>query len=355
VSARPFQRPSPLGQMILARVREFYREPEALFWVYGFPLLLAIALGIAFRNRPVERIRVDVQEAPAASESLLAVLRADDRVDVHIDSERECRKRLRSAKTDLVIVPVPDSKTRKFEYWLDQNRPESVLARNAVDSILVRAAHSADAPQVTDHVMEEPGGRYIDFLIPGLLGMNLMGGGLWGVGFVIVDMRIRKLLKRLLATPMRRSQFLLSIALSRMIFTITEVLTLLIFAWLVFGIEVQGSWFSLGVLIVIGAASFMGLGLLVASRAKTTEAVSGLMNLVMLPMYVFSGVFFSSDRFPELAQPFIKLLPLTALNDSLRAVMLDGSGIAPLWQPIAILIAWGAISFALAVKWFRWT
>jgi ABC-type multidrug transport system permease subunit len=202
--------------------------------------------------------------------------------------------------------------------------------------------------------MTEPGSRYVDYLVPGLLGMNLMGGGLWGVGFVIVEMRLRKLLKRYLATPMRRSDFLIGIMCSRLIFMVPEVLVLLLFARLSFGVVIYGSLFSVLVLVLAGAFCFAGIGLLIASRAKTIETVSGLMNLVMLPMWLLSGIFFSPDRFPDALQPLIKALPLTPLIEALRAVMLEGASLdTQLWR-IAICIGWGALSFVLALKWFRW-
>jgi ABC-type multidrug transport system permease subunit len=208
---------------------------------------------------------------------------------------------------------------------------------------------------VTEHEFNEPGGRYIDFLVPGLLGMSLMGGGLWGVGFVTVDMRIRKLLKRFVATPMRRSDFLAGVMISRLLFMVPEVLVLLVFARLAFGVVIYGSLLSVLVLILTGAATFAGLGLLIASRARTLEAVSGLMNLVMLPMWLLSGIFFSSERFPGVAQPLIRALPLTALNDSLRAVMQEGATLASQLPQLGILAAWAVVTFALALRWFRWT
>jgi ABC-type multidrug transport system permease subunit len=184
--------------------------------------------------------------------------------------------------------------------------------------------------------------------------MSLMGGGLWGVGFVTVDMRIRKLLKRFLATPMRKSDFLAGVMISQLLFMVPEVLVLLTFAWLVFGVAIYGSLLAVVFLILLGATTFAGLGLLVASRAKTVEAVSGLMNLVMLPMWLLSGIFFSSERFPAAAQPFIKLLPLTALNNALRAVMQEGATLLSQWQEIGLLAAWAIVTFSLAIKLFRW-
>ncbi|HKB03804.1 MAG TPA: ABC transporter permease [Gemmataceae bacterium] len=348
------ERYTPLLQLTLSRLREFYREPAAVFWVYVFPLLLAVALGFAFREKPVAKITVDVREdvgSPAAVAAIKEKFGRDERLVVNGVTGDEWVKRLRSGKTDLVVALAPDG---GFELWDEPNRTETVLARHAVESLLNKEAAQAAAPKLEERHLEETGNRYIDFLIPGLLGMNLMGGGLWGVGFVLADMRVRKLLKRFLATPMSRRDFLLSVMFSRMLFTIPEVLVLLLFGYLVFGVRNQGSLAALVFLIVFGAASFSGLGLLVASRAKTIETVSGLMNLVMLPMWLLSGVFFSSERFPEVAQPFIKILPLTAMNNALRAVMLEGKSLAELTFELGVLAFWGLIPFVIALKIFRW-
>jgi hypothetical protein len=349
---------SPLGQLVLARVREFYREPEALFWVYGFPILIVVALGIAFRNKPVERTVVDVQQDSAAASAgvdfVTGALAGDETFAVQVHDPAACRLRLRTGKTELVVIP-PGEPGGKYRYQFDPARPESLLARAKVDDKLQREKGRKDPlPVDPPQAVEELGGRYIDFLVPGLLGMSLMGGGLWGVGFVIVDMRIRKVLKRFLATPMRKGDFLTAILLSRLLFLIPEMVVLLLFAWVAFGVEVRGSLLALSALIVLGSFTFSGIGLLVACRARTLEAVSGLMNLVMLPMWVLSGIFFSSERFPDAAQPFIKSLPLTPLIDAMRSVSLEGATLASQWPEVCILAAWAVVSFALALRWFRW-
>jgi ABC-type multidrug transport system permease subunit len=346
------QRYWALGELTLARLREFYREPEAVFWVYGFPILLVVGLGIAFRNQPVEHIKVDVVAGPKA-QAVVDALATQERFVPELVTSDEARMHLRTGRTALVIE-VGDGETPLYEYQFDPTRPESVLAEAAVDDALQRAAGRQDIVAVRFEEFKEPGGRYIDFLVPGLLGMSLMGGGLWGVGFVTVDMRIRKLLKRFLATPMRKTDFLGGVMLSRLLFLVPEVLVLLIFARLAFGVVIYGSLLSVAFLILLGAVTFAGLGLLVASRAKTLEAVSGLMNLVMLPMWLLSGIFFSSDRFPEAAQPFIQLLPLTALNNSLRAVMQEGASLASQLPEIGLLAGWAVVTFILALKLFRW-
>jgi ABC-type multidrug transport system permease subunit len=347
------ERYSPLWQLTISKVRGFYREPEAIFWVYAFPLLLAVALGVAFRDKPVEKIVVDVRRGDGA-EKLAEELAKNDRFKVEIHDAADAEKRLERGTTEVVVARSGTAEQPGYDYTFDKNRVESENARNAVDDFLVRGARSG-LPEAADHELHERSGSYITFLIPGLIGMNLMGGGLWGVGFATVDLRVRKLLKRMIATPLRRSDFLLSIMLSRLLFAVPEIVLLLVFAWLVFGVGIKGSVLALLAVIVLGSMSFMGLGLLVASRAKTMEAVSGLMNLVMLPMYIVSGVFFSSKQFPDVVQPLIRLLPLTALNDALRGVMTDGEPLWGLWRELLVVTVWGVVSFVLALRWFRWT
>jgi ABC-type multidrug transport system permease subunit len=346
-------RPNPLVQLVLARLREFTRQLEAVFWVYVFPVIMMVALGIAFRSRNVDTFDVDVVDGPLAN-SIRAALEADERFQVQVGDERTSHRRLRGGKTD-VVVAARSTPNVMHEYFYDPTKPGSLLARDTARDVLQRAAGRVDIIKSHDHELTEPGGRYIDFLVPGLIGMGLMGGGLWGVGFAIVDLRIRKLLKRYLATPMKKSHFLGAMMISRLLFTVTECVFVLIVARLLFGVVNHGSYWSVSILITLGAIEFAGIGLLVASRAQTLETVSGLMNLVMLPMWIASGIFYSIERFPSFVQPILKVLPLTPLIDGLRSVMQDGASLGTLWLEIVICIAWGIISFLLALRWFRWS
>ncbi len=341
-------RPNPLWELILCRFREFVREPEVIFWVFGFPILLAVGLGIAFRDRPPEQVYVAVLEHPAAS-AVVNQLGSVPHIHAEILDGSRAKTALRLGKVALIIVP-----GKSYEYQFDTTRPDSLLARSIVDAALQKGAGRQDPIQTYDKAVTEPGARYIDFLIPGLLGMNLMGGGMWGVGFVVVDMRIKKLLKRMIATPMRKTDFLLAMIASRLAFMLAEVFVLLLFGYFAFGMIIQGSLGSIVVVALFGSLCFAGMGLLAASRAKKIETVSGLMNLVMLPMYVLSGVFFSAERFPRLFQPLIQALPLTALNDALRSVILEGANLMSQSAELTIVTAWGTVSFLLALRWFRW-
>jgi ABC transporter DrrB family efflux protein len=338
-------------QLLLSRFREFYREPEVIFWVYGFPILLAVGLGIAFWNRKPDPPLVDIQSDVNSTEAdQLRQALESEKIRVEMHSPEECRRRLEIGESALYIVP----NATQYEYVYDETRTESREARFQVDAVIQRWKTAEKHWPTSDELMTEPGSRYIDFLLPGLMGMNLMGGGLWGIGFVLVDMRVRKLLKRLLATPMRRGDFLLSILSARLLFMLPEMVLLLLVGYLVFGVPMRGNLVTLGLVILVGASCFSGIGLLVACRAQKTETVSGLMNLVMLPMWLLSGIFFSSKRFPDVMQPFIQALPLTQLNDALREIMLEGKSVGFVAWRIGIMAAWGIITFVLALKWFRW-
>jgi ABC-2 type transport system permease protein len=351
---RPNGRWSGYRHLLMARMLELKREPEVVFWVFVFPLLLALGLGIAFRTKPGNAASVAIVDGIGSQDTqdLLARSPQHDQFKVQVLSETDARQGFRLGKFDLVVDA---NRKLGIEYRFDPARPESVLARAEFDNALQTAAGRKNALPTTTVTSSEPGSRYIDFLIPGLLGMNLMNSGMWGIGFALVDMRQRKLLKRFVGTPMRRTDFLLALASSRLILMIIEVGLLLVFGVLFFHMRVLGSVGSIALIAAIGSLTFGGVGLLTASRAQKIESVSGLINLVMMPMWIFSGVFFSYERFPAVIHPLIKALPLTALNDALRASILEGTPLFHQWPRLLVMIVWGGVSFALALKWFRWT
>ena len=348
---RGFRR-SSMAQLTLVRFREFIREPEAVFWTFVFPILLAAGLGIAFRQRGPEKIQVGVISSAPGSTSMVESLKRDSTLVLRTYDDSSGARALRTGKVALLVVPTarPDS----VRYVYDRGRSDAVNARIVVDHAVQSGAGRADPVRATDTYVTEKGSRYIDFLIPGLLGMNLMGSSIWGLGFAIVTARSKKLLKRLMATPMSRAQYLFSFLCSRLVFLLLEIVTLLGFGHWAFGVPLRGSPATLLLICVLAAVSFGGLGLLSASRARTTEAVSGIMNFIMLPMWIFSGVFFSSANFPSVVQPFIRLLPLTAVNDALRANMLEGASFAAVSPQMIIILIWGVVTFFAALRLFRW-
>jgi ABC-2 type transport system permease protein len=340
-----------LWQLITVRFKEYTREPEALFWSFGFPILLAIGLGIAFRSKPADLVHVAVVSSGPRATPLADALRRDKGLAVEQLAPDSAAIALRTGRVALLVLPDGPDGVR-YEY--DDTRPDARIARLVVNDAVQRGAGRGDVLPITERQVRERGSRYIDFVVPGLLGMTIMGGGIWGLGYSIVDQRRKNLLKRLVATPMSRAQYLASYVVSRFVLLFVEAGVLLGASALLFGVPMRGSLIAIALIVVVSALSFGGIGLLIASRSKTIEGVSGLMNLAMLPMWVLSGVFFSSENFPAAVQPVIKALPLTATNDALRASMLRGVEVAGLWPQLAILVLWMVVCFGVALKIFRW-
>jgi ABC-2 type transport system permease protein len=336
---------SSLYQLTMVRFRLFLREPEAIFWIFVFPILLAVGLGIAFRNRPA-----DVFQVGATTPQLTQALAADKGLKAATMNDADGTRALATGSILLLVTKTPDGVSYKY----DETNPDARTARMVADRAIQTAAGRREAVHVENQLVHETGARYIDFVVPGLLGMNLMGSAIWGMGFSIVESRQKKLLKRLVASPMPRWQYLLSYLLSRLSMLVIEVVGFLGFARWVFGVPFRGSMWQLGLLCVLTSLAFSALGLLVASRATTMEAASGLMNLVMLPMWILSGVFFSATRFPSVIQPVVRALPLTAAIEALRGNMLQGTNLGQLTPQIGILIAWLVVPFVISLRIFRW-
>jgi ABC-2 type transport system permease protein len=336
---------SSLYQLTMARFRLFLREPEAIFWIFLFPILLAVGLGIAFRNRPA-----DVLQVGATTPQLTQALAADKGLTADTVDEAEGTHELATGRILLLAIQRPDGVAYKY----DDTNPDARSARLLADRAIQAAAGRKDAVHAGNELVHETGARYIDFVVPGLLGMNLMGSAMWGLGFAIVEARQKKLLKRLVASPMPKWQYLASFLLTRLAMLIIEVAFFLGFAKIAFGVPFRGPLWQLALFCLMTSMAFSGLGLLVSSRAKTMEAVSGLMNLVMLPMWILSGVFFSATRFPAMVQPFVRALPLTAGIDAMRGNMLQGISMSQMLPQVGILLAWFVVPFVVSLRIFRW-
>jgi ABC-type multidrug transport system permease subunit len=336
---------SSFYQLTMVRFKLFVREPEAIFWIFIFPILLAVGLGIAFRNRPA-----DVLPVGATTTQLTQALAADKGLTSKTLDEAAGTHELATGQIVLLAIQRGDGVAFKY----DDTNPDARTARLLADRAVQAAAGRKDAVPAGNELIHDVGARYIDFAVPGLLGLNLMGSAMWGLGFAIVDERKKKLLKRLVASPMPKSQYLGSFLVSRLGMLIVEVAFFLGFSKLAFAVPFRGSLWQLGLLCLMTSLSFSALGLLTASRAKTTEAVSGLMNLVMLPMWILSGVFFSASRFPAVIQPVVKALPLTAAIEAMRGNMLQGTGLQLMMPQVLILLAWFVVPFAVSLRIFRW-
>jgi ABC-2 type transport system permease protein len=340
-----------LYQLTKIRFLEFWREPEAVFWTLFFPILLAAGLGVAFRNHAPDVIKIAIVESAGHSPSLANALAKNPGLSAIVCDQPTAERALATGKIALVVIPLS---ANQVAYRFDDTNPDGRSARALADDTLQRAAGRSDPLQTENQFETEPGSRYIDFLLPALLATNIMGNGIWGVCFPIIDARRKKLLKRMVASPMSRTQYLTSYLLSRLLFLVFDIAILVGFGHLAFGVPVRGALAAIVFICVVAALSFSSMGLLISARLSTNEAASGVANAVMLPMWILSGVFFSARRFPNIVQPVIHALPLTAAVDALRSIMLEGATIVALRGELLILSAWLVVSFVLAMRFFRW-
>jgi ABC-2 type transport system permease protein len=327
------------------RVRLFVREPEAIFWIMVFPVLLALGLGIAFRNRPSDQFQV-----AATTAHLTQALNNERPLSAAMVDETSGRRALAVGKILLLVIQEPNGVT----YLYDDTNPDARTARLLADNAIQTDGGRRDPVRSSDLLAQEAGSRYIDFVVPGILGMNVLGSAIWWLTSSIVEARQKQLLKLLVGSPMPRWQYLAAFPLSSLLLFVVEIGVFLGLARLIFGVPFRGSIWQLGLLCLIAAVSFTGIGLLISSRARTIEAANGWINLTALPMWILSGVFFSANRFPSVIQPFVRMLPLTAAIDSFRANMLQGIGIEHLLGPVTVMAAWFIVPFCVSIRIFRW-
>jgi ABC-type multidrug transport system permease subunit len=330
--------------------REFWRTPEAVFWTYGFPVLMAVVLGFAFQPHAPAPVPVAVVTEGLITPREKSGLEANPRLQVRTLDAEAADAALARGSVALIVRGWPTAPVLRG----DPTRPESELARLLVEQSLRQEVDGPSRISAKVENEDRAGSRYIDFLIPGLLGLNLLGAGMWGVGFNLVQMRTQNLLRRLMVTPMRKGEFLFGYLLGRFVLMLPEAAAVVAFGTLVFGVPLRGSLVALLLLVVVGGMMFSGLGCLVASRAKTIEGVAGLMNLVQLPMWLLGGSFFNNDHLEGVVHWAAEAMPLTHLNRALRDCMLEASGLGAVAVTLAALGAFGLLAFAVALKIFRW-
>jgi ABC-type multidrug transport system permease subunit len=330
-------------------LREFWRAPDAVFWTYGFPLLMAIVLGYAFQAQAPQPLPVAVI-AGVRAEALAERLRESPRLEVEVLDADAADRALARGRLALLVRPGDDGPVLRN----DPTRPDAELARLLVERTLRPPAPDATPPLAVE-TEDRPGSRYIDFLIPGLIGLNLLGAGMWGIGFNLVHLRTQRLLRRLVVTPMRPREFLLGFLIGRGILVVPEAAVIALFGVFVWDVPFRGSLLAFLLLVLAGGFAFMGLGCLLAARPRTIESIAGLTNLCQLPMWLLGGVFFSNERFTGVMQWAVEVMPLTHLNRALRDVMLEPAGVAQVALPLVLLAAFGVLCLAVALRWFRWT
>lgn len=339
---------SPLVNLIILQFKEFYREPGVLFWAIIFPLGLAGILGLAFFQQDTPQYPIAIVQNQGKS-----VLEEKDYKVLKINVLNDFEQALLQVKRGQALMIVEEGADGSLLFHFDTKNEGSMQAYRAFVQEYF-ASEITSLQQTTIAPIDIKGARYIDFLIPGLLALGIMNGCIWGIGWNLIDYRIKKLMRRLVATPMKKSTFLLAQIIARAVISVFEAGILLAFALLAFGVSLQGNWLMLLVIYFSGMTAFSGISILMSSRANHTQVGNGLINGITLPMTILSGVFFSYQSFPDWAISLIKVLPLTLLTDSMRALFNEAATLETLWPAILGLWIYGLISFVIGLKVYRW-
>jgi ABC-2 type transport system permease protein len=339
-------------QLVTAEFKEFYRNPGILFWAIGFPIIIASILGFAFtKKQEVNRnIGVIVDGSNTSVIQSLQNKVPDNESYTKFTfipySMDEAKLALKRGKINLYI----EKKSREYKYYFDSNNSESHLTYLLLDRML-SGVQTSNKNVVQ---LQSKGDRYIDFLIPGLLALGIMNSCLWGTAWTLMDMRSKKLLRRLISTPLPKPIFLFSHFISRSVLSGIEYIILMGFAYFAFNVEIQGSALGLVLLFFSGTFAFSGIAIFASSRASNSQIANGVINAISFPMMMLSGIFFSYHNFPDWATSIIRFFPLTLLADSVRAIFIEGAGFNIVVGPSIILISVGILFFGIGLKIYKW-
>jgi len=354
-------------QLILINIREFYREPGILFWGFLFPVITAWGLGIAFTGKPVQIKKVAVIDSTAVQDTLTKQYRnftfnpdghrtysiADNKLGTTtfvFDSTywNEAIIKLKQGKVAMILVLTNSG----VNYHFDPRSPESQLIYNQLNQLFTNPESliASDAVQP----MKLEGTRYIDFLVPGLIAMGCMMSSMWGIGYTLIERRSKKLLRRMVATPMKKIYYMIGLFIARYVLNFLEAGVLMLFAWLFFDIKIQGSPAAFVIIYTSGFILFSGLAVLVASRTSKLEIGNGLINAVVTPMMFVSGIFFSYSNFPDGVANVISYLPLTMVADATRAIYNEGATVATILPETLMLTGFGILFLLIGIRIFKW-
>jgi len=359
----------PFVQLVIIRFLEFIRQPGIIFWAIIFPVMMAWVLGVAFGKKSELMITIAlVSEDKIENQALLEFLTSKNTIkNDSLFYQSLSNEKLRTTKYkfipttwDSAVIMVKQGKTNiiikenadSILYFFDPANSEAKLSYIMLASAIEKQDLTYKSGSIKPFT--KTGTRYIDFLIPGLIAMGIMNSIMWGISYGLIDIRVKKLLRRMVATPMKKSSFLLSHFVARVMLSAIEACILLGFSYYFFKISIQGDLGALLVVFLAGNFAFAGIAILIASRVSDSRVGTGLINLIILPMTILSGIFFSYHNFPEGIIPVIKVLPLTMLADSIRAIFIEGVGFEKVWSNVLLLTSVGGIGFILGLRFYKW-
>lgn len=357
----------PLIRLTLAAITEYLREPGAIFWSFGFPILMAIGLGVAFSGNqdvihgvglvPGNEITDTVVKTrlfdnhPVQDTTITKAFEGKNgstRYIFHVTSWDEAEIMLKRGKISAILT----EKENDVFYHYDPVSPEGEVIQMQLSNYFATGSLGRNMENIRP--IDSKGLRYIDFLIPGLIGLGIMMSIMWGVCYPLIEKRSKKLLRRMVATPMKKSHYLISQITSRVIVTFLETVIILVFAHYFFGIIIQGSYLALLAIFIAGNLCFFGLAILISSKTANTQVGNGLISFVTTPMLVLSGIFFSYQNFPDWTVSIIKFLPLTILTDDIRSIVNEGAGFFTILDGFTILSVFGIVTFLIGLRTYKW-
>jgi ABC-type multidrug transport system permease subunit len=383
----PYIRSNQLALLVSAHFKEIIRQPAVIFWGIIFPILMALGLGIAFtRQSDIVRHVAVIDENPTTLENAEETsLENPSLIDAMLEKYGEkipvsdnTRPKFKITRTDETLgnatfifeksdrhhamvrlkrgnlSVIMDEQNGTIQYHFDPANTDAHFTYLKLSKLFGKnRAETLESHQIV-RPLTLPGTRYIDFLVPGLMAMSIMMSCMWGLSYGMIDKRAKKLLRRMVATPMKKSYFLISLMTVRITMNLIECTLLFIVAWMVFDITVQGSIPGLFAIFLTANVAFCGIAIFVSCRTANTEIGNGLINAVVMPMMVLSGVFFSYHNFPDWSIPFIQKLPLTMLTDGLRSIFIEGAGLTEVMMPAAVLFSMGVFFFSVGLRFFKW-
>ncbi len=349
-----------------ASLRAAFRSPQGVFFSLFFPIVLIVIFGSLGRNSGVN-VDVAFDEKTDSANIIYQAINKNSLFDIKKGSTEHINDLLKKGRitAKIRIVPLKSGDTIKYDIHLITSsasmRDFNVL-RTALENVIqdVDAKIYPARPSTAFISNEMVKGRVysqIDFLLPGMIGFSLIGAAIFGIAFSFYSLKETLVLKRLYSTPIRKPYIVLGEGIARVIFQLTTVVALIAFGYFAYDFTLANGFITfleMMVLSFLGLIVFMGFGFVISGISKNQNVIPIYANLFMFPQYFLSGTFFPKTALPIGLQAIINYLPLTALNDAMRNVAFEGTGLLSCWKEISILVVWGIIVYAIAVRVFKW-
>lgn len=326
--------------VLQARNREFVRDRSALSWNILFPVFIVLGFAFAFTDEQVDRYKVGVIDQQGDVALAFLSSRYVQFIQVRLHDRQSSIQKVQRHQLDLLLD------TSGQQYWVNDSSPSGYMLEKM---LLASGGEKYIKQAITDQQI-----RYVDWLVPGVLGMNMMFSSLFGVGYVVVRYRKNGVLKRLYATPLSPMEFLSAQIVSRLWLIVLITVVVYIVCDLMIDFAMYGSYLNLLLVFSLGAFAMISMGLIVAARVKSEEMAGGLLNLMSWPMMFLSGVWFSLEGLHPWIQKLALIFPLTHITEAARVIMIDGAGLAVIWPNLLALALMSIIFLLLGVRLFRW-